>query len=94
MGPTNVQLSKPLAGSYEILGRWVQPKATYRGTSYRSAQKLIDWIGSTRIVELSLIKLYCQAQLKLSAQLKAELVLFPLDPATHPPQTQTTPTHL
>ena len=28
---------------------------------------------------------YCQAQLQLSAQLKAELVLFPLDPATHPP---------
>ena len=27
----------------------------------------------------------CQAQLKLSAQLKAELVLFPLAPATHPP---------
>ena len=28
---------------------------------------------------------YCQAQLQLSVQLKAELALFPLDPATHPP---------
>ena len=27
---------------------------------------------------------YCQAQLQLSAQLKAELALFPLDPATKP----------
>ena len=26
--------------------------------------------------------LFCQAQLQLSAQLKAELALFPLDPAT------------
>ena len=28
---------------------------------------------------------FCQAQLQLSAQLKAELALFPLDPATHRP---------
>ena len=28
---------------------------------------------------------YCQAQLQLSAQLKAELALVPIDPATHPP---------
>ena len=29
-------------------------------------------------------KFYCQAQLQLSAQLKAELALVPIDPATHP----------
>ena len=31
-----------------------------------------------------LLGFYCQAQLQLSAQLKAELALFPLNPATHP----------
>ena len=28
---------------------------------------------------------YCQAQFQLSAQLKAELALYPLDPDTNPP---------
>ncbi len=35
-------------------------------------------------VFLSYFIFYCQAQLQLSAQLKAELALFPLNPATHP----------
>ena len=40
---------------------------------------------SQKKIQPKLFSPNCQAQLQLSAQLKAELVLFPLDPATHPP---------
>ena len=43
-----------------------------------------SWRGRGSQNKLSKIEaFYCQAQLQLSAQLKAELALFPLDPATH-----------
>ena len=44
-------------------------------------------VSMNYFVKKLVVMTFCQAQLQLSAQLKAELALFPLDPATHPPNT-------
>ena len=48
------------------------------GTATTTANKSMGF-------DLSATPSCCQAQLQLSAQLKAELALVPIDPATHPP---------
>ena len=50
------------------------------GTATTTANKSMGF-------DLSATPSCCQAQLQLSAQLKAELALVPIDPATHPPAT-------
>ena len=48
--------------------------------------KFISIFKHYMLVIVSLFRApYCQAQLQLSVKLKAELALFPLDPATHLP---------
>ena len=49
----------------------------------RTAHQMLPYLSLIRIDNQKKTK-YCQAQLQLSAQLKAELALFSFNTATHP----------